>query len=152
MWLLVLSATPVYNNPTEIVWLCKGEGWFPRRQSMEHSFPRLIPIIYFYSFGMVFCQLVARDVLFANLTPIQAASAVAKEDRHFQIPSITRPALSELISFGIDEFLSIIKLFRPLHTIHNCLVAVCSSRFLYNTFGRRETFGRWETDVAILVV
>ena len=38
---------------------------------------------------MVFCQLVARDVLFANLTPIQAAFAVAKEDCHSQIPSNT---------------------------------------------------------------
>ena len=67
-------------------------------------------------------------VLFANLTPIQAAFAVAKEDRHFQIPSNTRPALAELISFGIDGL--------PQHhqtfpaPSHNCLVAVGLSRFL----------------------
>ncbi|GMH74737.1 hypothetical protein TrST_g5911 [Triparma strigata] len=51
-----------------------------------------------YSFGIVLWQLVARDVPFGNLTPIQAAFAVAKEDRRPQIPPHAKPALAQLIS------------------------------------------------------
>ncbi|GMI10226.1 hypothetical protein TrLO_g15601 [Triparma laevis f. longispina] len=50
-----------------------------------------------YSFGIVLWQLVARDVPFGNLTPIQAAFAVAKEDRRPQIPPHVKPALAQLI-------------------------------------------------------
>ena len=58
-----------------------------------------------YSFGIVLWQLVARDVPFSNLSPIQAAFAVAKEDRRPPIPSSTAPALASLIraSWNADQ-------------------------------------------------
>ena len=50
-----------------------------------------------YSFGIVLWQLVARAVPFADLTPIQAAFAVAKEDRRPAIPPHTPVELTRLI-------------------------------------------------------
>ena len=50
-----------------------------------------------YSFGIVLWQLVARGVPFSDLTPIQAAFAVAKEDRRPVIPEHAPAELARLI-------------------------------------------------------
>ena len=51
-----------------------------------------------YSFAIVLWQLITREVPFKDLTPIQAAFAVAQEDRRPEIPNNTKPQLSRLIS------------------------------------------------------
>lgn len=50
-----------------------------------------------YSFGLCLWQLITREVPFANMTPIQAAYAVA-EGRRPTIPSDTPRRLQEIIS------------------------------------------------------
>ena len=55
-----------------------------------------------YSFGIVLWQLITREVPFANMTPIQAAYAVA-EGRRPTIPPTTPRRLQEIIMACWDQ-------------------------------------------------